>query len=146
MRRWIPGTEIVADANVSHATDWYLPEHVFEGTPMFPGVMAIEAMVQAAMACAGREDLPVLRNIFFRRPLIVPEDASVIVRTLALADEWGAQPPPAAAIDAPVDGSSPGDEECLPRVANTTREGACAPPGKNRRRAVRARRHALERR
>ena len=86
VRRWIPGTEIVADANISHATDLYLPEHVFEGTPMFPGVMAIEAMVQAAMACAGREDLPVLRNIFFRRPLIVPEDAAVVVRTLALVD------------------------------------------------------------
>lgn len=84
--RWIPSTEIVADAKVSHATDLYLPEHVFEGTPMFPGVMAIEAMVQAAMACAARDELPVLRNILFRRPLIVPEDATVVVRTLALAE------------------------------------------------------------
>ena len=84
--RWIPGTEIIADASLSHATDLYLAEHVFEGTTMFPGVMAIEAMVQAAMACAGREELPVLRNIVFRRPLIVPEDTTVVVRTLALAE------------------------------------------------------------
>jgi enediyne polyketide synthase len=83
---WIPGTEIIADASLSHATDLYLPEHVFEGTPMFPGVMAIEAMTQAAMACVGREELPVLRNIVFRRPLIVPEDATVVARTLALAE------------------------------------------------------------
>ena len=86
VRCWIPGTEIVADAALSHATDLYLPEHVFEGTPMFPGVMAIEAMTQAAMACAGSEELPVLRNIVFRRPLIVPEDATVVARTLALAE------------------------------------------------------------
>ena len=84
--RWIPGVEIVADASLSHATDLYLPEHVFEGTTMFPGVMAIEAMVQAAMACVGRDDLPVLRNIVFSRPLIIPEDATVVVRTLALAE------------------------------------------------------------
>jgi enediyne polyketide synthase len=84
--RWIPGVEIIADATLSHSTDLYLPEHVFEGTPMFPGVMAIEAMVQAATACVGREELPVLRNIVFRRPLIVPEDATVIARTLALAE------------------------------------------------------------
>ena len=44
----VDGTEIVADATLSHATDWYLPEHVFEGTPMFPGVMAIEAMPRIA--------------------------------------------------------------------------------------------------
>jgi enediyne polyketide synthase len=84
--RWIPSTEIIANSTLSHATDLYLPEHVFEGTPMFPGVMAIEAMVQAAIACAGRDDLPVLRNISFRRPLIVPEVSTVVVRMLALAD------------------------------------------------------------
>lgn len=84
--RWIPVTEIVAEATISHETDLYLPEHVFEGTPLFPGVMAIEAMVEAAMACVGRDDLPVVRNIHFRRPLIVPEDAKITMRTLALAD------------------------------------------------------------
>jgi enediyne polyketide synthase len=89
LRRWIPGTEIIADSTLSHATDLYLPEHVFEGTPMFPGVMAIEAMVQAAIACVGRDDLPVLRNISFRRPLIVPEDSTVVVRVLALAEMSG---------------------------------------------------------
>lgn len=85
--RWIPGVEVIAEATLSHATDLYLPEHVFEGTPMFPGVMAIEAMVQAAMACAGCEELPVVRNIMFRRPLIVPEEGTVVVRTLAFAEE-----------------------------------------------------------
>lgn len=87
MLRFIPGTEIVAEATVSHEADLYVPEHVFEGTPLFPGVMAIEAMVEAAMACAGREELPVLQHIEFRRPLVIPEDGNVVIRTLALADQ-----------------------------------------------------------
>lgn len=86
VRRLVPGVELVADAALSHATDLYLPEHVFDGTPVFPGVMALEAMAQAARACVGCEDLPVLRDVRFDRPLIVPEDAQVVMRTLALAE------------------------------------------------------------
>lgn len=85
VRRWVPGVELVADASLSHAADLYLPEHVFDGTPVFPGVMALEAMAQAARVCAGREELPALRNVRFNRPLIVPEDGAVVMRTLALA-------------------------------------------------------------
>ena len=86
IRRWVPGVELVADARLSHETDLYLPEHVLEGTPVFPGVMAVEAMVQAAMACAGRADWPVVQNVQFRAPLIVPAGASVVMRTMALAE------------------------------------------------------------
>jgi enediyne polyketide synthase len=129
--RCIPGTEIIADATLSHTTDLYLPEHVFEGTPLFPGVMAIEAMVQAATACVGREDLPVLRNIVLRRPLIVPEDATVVVRTLALAEDWGAQPPPAAATGAPAEGAwaKTGEDEKVfgGGAKHDTRGRVCSP-------------------
>jgi enediyne polyketide synthase len=86
VRHWVPGVELVADALLSHQTDLYLPEHVFEGTPVFPGVMAIEALVEVAMACAGQAEWPVLRAVQFNAPLIVPENSQVIVRTLALAD------------------------------------------------------------
>jgi hypothetical protein len=78
--------ELVADARLSHQIDIYLPEHVFEGTSVFPGVMAIEAMVEAAMACTGRTEWPVLRAVRFNVPLIVPEDSQVAMRTLALAE------------------------------------------------------------
>lgn len=84
--RRTPGTDLVAEATLSHESDLYLAEHVFEGTPMFPGVMAIEAMAQAAMACVGSGEVPEFRNVEFRRPLITPADASVRVRVLALAD------------------------------------------------------------
>ncbi|WP_298036314.1 type I polyketide synthase [uncultured Desulfuromonas sp.] len=81
--RFLPGVELVAEASLSHVKDLYIPEHVFDGTPMFPGVMALEAMTEAAMACCGRQDLPVLRAIRFNRPLIIPENAEVRVRTMA---------------------------------------------------------------
>jgi len=86
VRRFLPGVELVADATLSQGTDLYLAEHVFDGTPMFPGVMAIEAMAQAARACAGRDDLPVLRDVRFDRPLIVSEDGAVVMRLMALAE------------------------------------------------------------
>lgn len=81
--RFVPGVEIVTEASLSHKSDPYLAEHVFEGTPIFPGVMAIEVMVEAAMVCIGTKDLPVLRDIRFRHPLIISEGATVIIRTLA---------------------------------------------------------------
>ena len=84
---YYPQTEITSEAAVSHNTDLYLPDHVFEGTAMMPGVIAIEAMTQAAALCAGSSELPVLRDISFNRPLIVSEDRKVALRIHALVKE-----------------------------------------------------------
>jgi enediyne polyketide synthase len=84
--RWIPGIEIVAEATLSNEVDLYLEEHVFEGTTIFPGVMAAEAMAEAAVACAKTGVLQVIRNIHFRRPLIIPQGGSLVIRTLALME------------------------------------------------------------
>jgi enediyne polyketide synthase len=86
IQRWVPAGELVADTSISHSTDTYISEHVFDGTPVFPGVMVIEAMVEAALACTGRKDMPVLQSIRFSRPLIVPADDQVIMRVMAVAD------------------------------------------------------------
>ncbi|MBD3334099.1 MAG: SDR family NAD(P)-dependent oxidoreductase, partial [Candidatus Eisenbacteria bacterium] len=85
--RKVPGVELAADAEVSQAKDPYLAEHVLDGTPVFPGVMAIEAMVAAAQSCTDRDDLPILRNVQFQRALVVPRDSQVVVRLLALVEE-----------------------------------------------------------
>jgi len=87
--RYIPGGEILAETSLSHKKDLYLREHVFQGTTVFPGVMGIEAICEAAMACTGRDGLPVLRSIKFHRPLIVPEDLEVRIRIQAVADLSG---------------------------------------------------------
>ncbi len=86
IQRWVPSGELVADTLISHDRDKYISEHVFDGTPLFPGVMAIEAMVEAAQACTGRNDYPVLQSIRFKRPLIVPADSKIIMRVMAVAD------------------------------------------------------------
>jgi len=83
--RYIPGGEVLAETSISHKRDLYLREHVFQGTTVFPGVMAIEAVCEAAMACTGRDDLPLLRPVKFRRPLIVPDDLEVRIRIQAVA-------------------------------------------------------------
>jgi enediyne polyketide synthase len=86
--RFVPGIELVAEARLSHDTDLYLAEHVFDRTPVFPGVMGLEAMAQAAMACAGRRDeTPAFREIRFRKPIIVPDGAEARLRVYAVADE-----------------------------------------------------------
>jgi acyl-CoA thioesterase FadM/NADP-dependent 3-hydroxy acid dehydrogenase YdfG/phosphopantetheinyl transferase len=86
--RHIPGVELTAEPVLSRSTDLYLDEHVFAGTPLFPGVMAIEAMLQASMACADRRDIPVLRNVVFARPLAMPGDDKVTLRIEAQAVRW----------------------------------------------------------
>jgi enediyne polyketide synthase len=84
--RYIPGVELVAESVLSRSTDLYLDEHVFAETPLFPGVMAIEAMIQASTLCADRPDIPVLRNVVFSRPLAMPGDDKVTLRIEAQAD------------------------------------------------------------
>jgi len=83
--RWIPGGEVVANAVLSHEEDRYLPEHVFRGTTLFPGVMALEAMVEAAQTCVGSTLVPAVRSVRFMRPLIVPPDQRVVLRVMAVA-------------------------------------------------------------
>jgi enediyne polyketide synthase len=84
--RYIPGGELLAEAVISYEKDLYIREHVFQGTPVFPGVMAIEAISQAAMNCMGSSELPVLRSVKFHRPIIIPEDADLRIRIQAVAD------------------------------------------------------------
>jgi enediyne polyketide synthase len=87
IRHRVPGTELVADASLSFASDPYLADHVYDGTPLFPGVMAMEAMAQAACAMMGTDRRPSLHDVRFARPLIVSPDAQVVMRTYAIREE-----------------------------------------------------------
>jgi len=86
MLRFVPGVDLAVEAELTHEKDLYIPEHVFSGTPLMPTVMALEGMVQAAMACIGTNELPVIRDISLKRPLIVPKESGAVVRTLVLVD------------------------------------------------------------
>lgn len=83
-----PGVELVADSELSAATDPYLADHLLDGTLLLPAVLGMEAMAQAAAALTGRtggDAVPVLEEAEFLRPVAVPPDGSTTVRVAVLA-------------------------------------------------------------
>src|SRR5439155_11546782 len=51
-----PGVEIVLQSELSLGSDPYLGDHRVTGTPVFPAVLGLEAMAQAATVLHGRQD------------------------------------------------------------------------------------------
>jgi enediyne polyketide synthase len=88
-RVYYPGIELVVESDLTTALDPYLLDHVFEGNPLFPGVMALEAMVQTAMALTGEHRMPILEEVRFERPLVVEPGTRVTLRIAALLREDG---------------------------------------------------------
>src|SRR5262249_2485295 len=84
-----PGVELVADCDLTPASDPYLLEHVFQHEPLLPGVMGLEAMAQAAMAVACEELRPVMEDVRFEQPIVVEPRSRVTVRIAALVREPG---------------------------------------------------------
>ena len=84
-----PGVELVAEARLSAETDPYLRDHVFQGEQLFPAVMGLEAMAQAAHALTGATIPPCFESVKFERPVAVPPDGSTLIRVAALARETG---------------------------------------------------------
>ncbi len=84
-RVFYPGVELVVEAELSTASDPYVADHVFEGEQLFPAVMGIEAMAQAAMALLRSQVPPRFRDVRLERPVSVPRDRPVRLRVLALA-------------------------------------------------------------
>ncbi|MEV6151463.1 type I polyketide synthase [Nonomuraea sp. NPDC052129] len=85
-RVYYPGIELVADSEVSWASDPYLAEHVFGGGEgaVVPGTVGMEIMTQAAAGLLGTDTVPVLEDVEFLRAIVVTEDAPVTVRVAAL--------------------------------------------------------------
>ncbi|HEV3121021.1 MAG TPA: SDR family NAD(P)-dependent oxidoreductase [Isosphaeraceae bacterium] len=79
-----PGVELVVEATLSAASDPYLDDHVFQGERLFPAVMGLEAMAQAAMALAQAAHPPIFEEVSFSRPVPVPRAGSVTIRLAAL--------------------------------------------------------------
>jgi enediyne polyketide synthase len=68
-----PGIELVAEADLSPLTDPYLADHALAGTPLFPAVLGLEAMVQAATSLTG--DVPdTLEQVSFDRPVAIGDE------------------------------------------------------------------------
>jgi enediyne polyketide synthase len=84
-----PGVELVSDVQLSADKDPYLDDHILQGQRIFPAVMGLEAMAQAAMALAPNQSPTVFTNVEFRRPILVPDRGSATIRVAALARESG---------------------------------------------------------
>lgn len=85
-----PGVEFIAQTELSPTSDLYLDDHVLAGDRLFPAVMALEAMSEAAAALLGREDAVAalqFRDVSFRAPIVVPTDEAgkPAIRIAALA-------------------------------------------------------------
>ena len=89
VRVHVPGVELVSQTEVSLRTDPYLADHVFGGQLIIPGVIAFEAMAQAAATLTGERGLPALNDIVFNRPMVVPDDSALAMRVAVLADDDG---------------------------------------------------------
>jgi enediyne polyketide synthase len=86
IRVHVPGVELVADAELSTQSDPYLEEHVYEGAPLLPAVVGLEAMAQAFKALTGEAPRRI-ENVELRQPLFVTSDQGATLRVAALAGE-----------------------------------------------------------
>jgi enediyne polyketide synthase len=78
-----PGVEVVAESEVSTATDPYLLDHVLDGQILLPAVLGLEAMAQAAQAVLGAAFRPGFENVRFDHPVIVPAEGAIRLRLAA---------------------------------------------------------------
>ncbi len=84
-----PGVELVVDADLTAEDDLYLNDHLLDGDLLFPAVLGMEAMAQAAMALTGRTEAPVMENVELLRPIVVPREGSNTIRIATLAEADG---------------------------------------------------------
>ncbi len=85
VRIFYPGIELVADAEISRASDPYVEDHVLGEDRLFPGVMGLEAMAQAAMSVTGSDLPPAFEDVRFDRPIVIAKDSGTTIRLAALA-------------------------------------------------------------
>jgi enediyne polyketide synthase len=85
----LAGVELVIDADLSAVTDPYLDDHVFQGERLFPAVLGLEAMAQAARTLDGNAGPVAFEDVRFDRPVSVPEGTTTTIRLATLALDPG---------------------------------------------------------
>ncbi len=88
-RIYYPNVELVVEVQLSTGTDPYLNDHQLQGERLLPAVMGLEAMAQVAMALTGATMPPVFQKVNFKRPVVVPENAPLTIRIVALVRAAG---------------------------------------------------------
>jgi enediyne polyketide synthase len=78
------GVELICEVELSAGTDLYLADHLLDGNQLFPAVFGMEAMAQVATAVTGATTAPVVENVEFFRPIVVPVHGSTRIRIAAV--------------------------------------------------------------
>ena len=89
LRVHYPGIEIVSDVTLSTGTDLYLDDHRLQGQCLFPAVIGLEAMAQAATALVPSGEPVVFEDVRFLRPITVAKGTGTKIRIAALAGSAG---------------------------------------------------------
>ena len=80
-----PGIEIISDFTLSGYNDLYLKDHQLDGIYVFPGVIGLEAMMQAASVLLQKPgNGPAIRDVEFLQPVLLKPDEKLKVRILAV--------------------------------------------------------------
>jgi enediyne polyketide synthase len=85
----VPGVELVCEAVLSDGADPYFADHEIDGQRLFPAVMGLEAMAQAACAVQENMRLAAIEEIEFARPVVLSQGDSRRIRVAALVKEPG---------------------------------------------------------
>ncbi|MEU2798458.1 SDR family NAD(P)-dependent oxidoreductase [Streptomyces sp. NPDC007117] len=83
------GAELVTETELNVGTDPYLADHLLDGNLLLPAVIGMEAMCQVAAAVTGCDGVPVLEDVRFLRPVVVPPEGSARVRIAATVTDTG---------------------------------------------------------
>jgi enediyne polyketide synthase len=78
------GVELICEVELSAGTDLYLADHLLDGNQLFPAVFGMEAMAQVAAAVTGTATAPVVEDVEFLRPIVVPVHGGTRVRIAAV--------------------------------------------------------------
>ena len=83
-----PAISLTTRVRLNHQRDPYLADHIYEGTCLFPAVLGMEAMAQAAAyLMPERPTLIRIQNVELTRPIIVGEEGEVELEIHAAAAE-----------------------------------------------------------
>ena len=122
----VPGKELIADAELSAASDPYLYDHRPGTEPQFPAVLALEAMAQVAAPLVGADCNPAFEQVEFLRPVVIAADGSVTIRIAAIRDR--------DSVDVVIRSSSTGFG--ADHIRATLRYDTARPPGPGLKRPV----------
>ena len=89
---FVPECELVVECRISAQSDPYLNDHCLNGTRLFPAVMVLESMAQAALAVCGETETttPIeFEDVCFLTAITVP-DKGIRIRIEAIVHNMGA--------------------------------------------------------